>query len=152
MRARLESLNGAFISLDDRSRRLLDGLDEGRLFAKTIATARGPAPQSSGECVVRSAAKVEQTFGGITTRLWDDPFEWTLRERLTDKRSILRYLDEVAQTRARGIAFIASDAELTRLIQAPVKMRTLHEVLTLCLDYSRKLLDQAEAASQNHLR
>jgi hypothetical protein len=152
MRVILESLNGAFVSLDNRSRRLLEGLDEGRLFVEMIAAARGPAPLSSGECIVRSAAKVEQTFGGITTRLWDDPFEWTLPERLADKRSILQYLDEVAQTRTRGMAFIGSDSELGTLIQAPVKMRTLREVLTSCLDSARKLLDQAEAVNQNRLR
>jgi len=151
MRTILESLDDAFLSLDERSRRLLDRIDEGRLFAKAIETASGAAALPPGDYIVRSAARVEQTFGGITTRLWDDPFEWTLPERLGDKQSVLEYLDEVAETRARGMAFIGSDAELTKLIQAPVKMRTLHEVLTSCLDYARKLLERAEAANQNHL-
>ena len=30
---------------------------------------------SIGESVLRSAAAIEQTFGGITANLWDDPFE-----------------------------------------------------------------------------
>jgi hypothetical protein len=34
---------------------------------------------SCGEQVLRSAAIVEQSFGGLTANLWDDPFEWTLR-------------------------------------------------------------------------
>ena len=29
-----------------------------------------------------SAGTIEQTFGGITANLWDDPFEWTLPETL----------------------------------------------------------------------
>src|SRR6266498_5641946 len=54
---------------------------------------------SLGESVLRSAAVVEQTFGGITANLWDDPFEWTLPETLTTPESIVKYLGEVETTR-----------------------------------------------------
>src|ERR1043165_4779420 len=56
---------------------------------------------SCGEFILRSAAAVEQTFGGITTRLWDDPFEWTLPEQLSTNDLILKYLSEVEETRKR---------------------------------------------------
>ena len=49
--------------------------------------------------LLRSAAAVEQTFGGITTRLWDDPFEWTLPEKLSSTDLLIGYLNEVEQTR-----------------------------------------------------
>ncbi|HVF46385.1 MAG TPA: hypothetical protein VNA17_02345 [Pyrinomonadaceae bacterium] len=148
MRSILNALDTAFLALDQRSRGLLNRLDDEGLFSKRIKVDDGSGLLSCAECIVRSAAKVEQTFGGITTRLWDDPFEWTLPEKLGDKRSILQYLDEVAQTRARGMTFIRSDAELAKLIQAPVEMKTLHEVLTTCSDYAHERLDRAEAASQ----
>src|SRR3712207_7579473 len=47
-----------------------------------VARARTFPVYSCGEHVLRSAAAVEQTFGGITVNLWDDPFEWTLPESL----------------------------------------------------------------------
>ena len=74
---------------------------------------------SCGEYVLRTAAIVEKTFGGITTRLWDDPFEWTLPEKLSDKHAIIDYLDEVEQTRSNGFKFFTSDSDLTREMPAP---------------------------------
>src|SRR5712672_163326 len=50
---------------------------------------------SCGEQILRGAGIVEQTFGGITTNLWDDPFEWTLPENLTTPDKVAGYLDEV---------------------------------------------------------
>ncbi len=58
--------------------------------------------RSCGEYVLRSAATVEQTFGGITTNLWDDPFEWTLPETLPTPEKVVGYLKEVEATRKRG--------------------------------------------------
>jgi hypothetical protein len=84
---------------------------------------------SCGEFILRSAAMVEKTFGGITTRLWDDPFEWTLPEKLYDRENIVRYLDEVKTTRERGFTFFASDSDLARKIPSPEKLRPLIEVL-----------------------
>ena len=69
--------------------------------------------------ILRSAAAVEQTFGGITTRLWDDPFEWTLPEALSTNELILNYLNETEETRRKCFAFFASDEDLRREIPAP---------------------------------
>jgi len=57
---------------------------------------------SLAESVLRGAAAVEQTFGGLTANLWDDPFEWTLPENLSTKARIIEYLEEVAATRQRA--------------------------------------------------
>jgi hypothetical protein len=75
--------------------------------------------RSCGEYVLRSAATVEQTFGGITTNLWDDPFEWTLPETLTTPDKVAVYLDEVESTRKRGFEFFQSDDDLLKEIMAP---------------------------------
>jgi hypothetical protein len=48
--------------------------------------------------ILRSAAAIEQMCGGLTANLWDDPFEWTLPETLSNadrlssicRKSILR--------------------------------------------------------------
>ena len=74
---------------------------------------------SCGEYVLRSAAAVEQTFGGITSNLWDDPFEWTLPEVLPTPEKIVRYLDEVEATRKHGFEFLRSDEDLLKEIMAP---------------------------------
>ncbi len=74
---------------------------------------------SCGEYVLRSAAAVEQTFGGITSNLWDDPFEWTLPEVLPTPEKIVGYLEEVEATRKHGFEFLRSDEDLLKEIMAP---------------------------------
>ncbi len=74
---------------------------------------------SCGEYVLRGAAAVEQTFGGITVNLWDDPFEWTLPESLSTPKQILDYLKEVEATRQRGFQTIDSDCDLQKDIMVP---------------------------------
>jgi hypothetical protein len=85
---------------------------------------------SCGEHVLRSAAAVEQTFGGITANLWDDPFEWTLPETLTTPALVADYLMEVEATRQRGFQLFTGDDELRKEIAAPSgEMVTLHRLL-----------------------
>ena len=84
---------------------------------------------SCGEYILRSAAAVEQTFGGIMTKLWDDPFEWTLPEELATGAKILDYLAEVEATRRKGFAFFTSDDDLRREIPAPETMKSIAEIL-----------------------
>lgn len=88
---------------------------------------------SFGEYLLRSAGAVEQTFGGITARLWDDPFEWTLPEELSTNHKIAGYLNEVESARIRGFAFFQTDADLAKLIPAPEEMVSIHELLLATL-------------------
>jgi hypothetical protein len=62
---------------------------------------------------------VEQTFGGITANLWDDPFEWTLPENLTTPERLLEYFDEVAATRQRGFELFKDDGDLMKEVMTP---------------------------------
>ncbi len=125
----LSAIDSEFISLDSRSRELLAKLSDDQLFTKPRPITRTMAMFSCGEYMLRSAAMVEKTFGGITTRLWDDPFEWTLPEKMADRVSILQYLNEVEATRVKGFAFFASDQDLTRQIPAPERLRPLIDIL-----------------------
>jgi hypothetical protein len=72
-----------------------------------------------GVIVIKSAAVLEQTFGGLTSNLWDDPFEWTLPETLASGALIIRYLDEVDAARQRAFAFLADDSALTKRVSVP---------------------------------
>jgi len=90
-----------------------------------------PAP-TIGEQILKSAAVMEQTFGGLTANLWDDPFEWTLQETLSNADRIVEYIGEVDATRQRAFACIADDAALLKLVSVPSgKPRIL---LSLLLD------------------
>lgn len=78
-----------------------------------------PPSITTGENILRSASVVEQTFGGIASNLWDDPFEWTLPETLSTPELILEYLSEVESTRLRTFSSFDSDATLLKLIALP---------------------------------
>ena len=128
MNTTLSAFDREFISLDSGSRSLLAKVREEKLFDKPRDVPNSMAMFSCGEYILRSAAMVEKTFGGITTRLWDDPFEWTLPEKMADHESIYRYMDEVEATRLKGFAFFTSDDDLSRQIPAPEKLRPIIEI------------------------
>jgi hypothetical protein len=78
-----------------------------------------PHSTSVGESVVRSAATLEQAFGGLTINLWDDPHEWTLPETLSTSALIVEYLAEVDQARTRAFASLVDDSALEKYIALP---------------------------------
>ena len=78
-----------------------------------------PPEVSIGENILRSAAVIEQVCGGLTANLWDDPFEWTLPETLSNADRIIEYLSEVDLTRQRAFNSILDDGALTKLISVP---------------------------------
>ena len=103
----------AFKLLDSDWRELIDRLDDGAFYL--------PGEQRLTPCaeqILRSARIVEQSFGGITTNLWDDPFEWTLPETLTTRAKLISYLDEVRETRERGFCLFEDDADLLKTVAA----------------------------------
>jgi len=129
MNALLESFDHRFRLLHERSCQLLTLIDPADIFRKPREFKRSMAMFSCGEYLLRSAGAVEQTFGGITTRLWDDPFEWTLPEKLSTPAAVLEYLDEVERTRLAGFGFFTSDDDLQKQIPAPEKLRPLFDLL-----------------------
>lgn len=80
---------------------------------------RRPPNVTIGENLLRSAATLEQTFGGLMANLWDDPFEWTLPETLSSPELVNEYLSEVDAARQRAFKSIASDRELTKYVSGP---------------------------------
>lgn len=99
------------------------------LYRKPREIEHSMAAFSCGEFLLRSAAAVEQTCGGITTRLWDDPFEWTLPEKLSTPELVAGYMDEVEETRRVAFGFFKSDDDLHKQIPAPEDLRTIFDLL-----------------------
>ena len=118
------------------------------LFRKPRELDRMFAVFSVGECLIRSAAVVEQTIGGLTTRLWDDPFEWTLTAQLGSSAKVSEYLTEAEETRRRGFGFFASDETLGQTVSAPSGIITIFELLVDTLARANELQGRAFAIFQ----
>src|SRR5436309_10986811 len=113
----IECLDREFVQLHRSSRELIGRVSPELLYRKPPS--RSNVRLSAGEHILRSAASVEQTFGGITSNLWDDPFEWTLPETLPTPGKVAGYLDEVEATRRYGFERFKSDSDLLKEIMAP---------------------------------
>lgn len=139
MKTVFNALDARFQALHARSCQLIQNIPVEKLYWQPREIERDFPVNSCGEYILRSAGKIEQTFGGITTKLWDDPFEWTLPEALSTNELILNYLSEVEETRRRGFALFKSDEELGREIPAPEKLKSiiclLLETLALAENY-----------------
>ena len=127
----IQGLDRQFAQLHRDSHKIIESILPQVLYQQPARNPNSQPLHSGGEHLLRSAAIVEQTFGGITTNLWDDPFEWTLPETLTTPDKVAGYLDEVEVTRQHGFRHFKSDADLLREIMAPAG-RT--QLLPLLLD------------------
>lgn len=126
----LPVLEKQFLRLHRQSLLLIKATPAERFYWKPRESTEGSPVYSVGESILRSAGIVEQTFGGITTNLWDDPFEWTLPETLSSRESINGYLGEVEATCQRGFEVIKTDGVLFKLISMPSgEMQTINELL-----------------------
>jgi hypothetical protein len=115
----LSCLDRQFAGLHCANHELIKAIPVSLLYRQPPGSSSLFPVRSCGEYVLRAAAAVEQTFGGITSNLWDDPFEWTLPEALTTPEKVAGYLDEVETTRRRGFEFFQSDNDLLKQIMAP---------------------------------
>ena len=119
----VSALDGAFANLIDSLKVLVRPVELDLLYRRSESA-------SIGEQILRSAAAIEQTFGGLTANLWDDPFEWTLPETLSTSESIVEYLSEVDATRQRVFQSIDGDAALGKYVAVPSgEPKTLIELL-----------------------
>jgi len=129
MELKINFLRDQFISIDVRSRTLIERIPEEHLYSRPRELPNSLMMFSCGEYILRSAAVVEQVFGGLTTKLWDDPFEWTLPEKLFSKDLVLEYLADVKSTTDNGFKFLNSDADLDMHLPAPKTLRPIFEIL-----------------------
>lgn len=138
----IRTLDRCYLGLHERSCGLIAKITPETLFRKPK---EAYTPLSGGEYILRSAGLVEQTFGGITARLWDDPFEWTLPEELATPARVSEYLGEVEATRTRGFALFKTDENLRQTLPAPEKMTSLIELLVRTLAGAENLQGRARA-------
>lgn len=129
MKSFIDEFDRRFAELHERSRVMIGKIPPEKLYWQPREIRKDFPFNSCGEYILRSAGKVEQTFGGLTVKLWDDPFEWTLPEALSTNDLILNYLSEVEETRLRGFALLQSDADLQKEILAPEKLITIFSLL-----------------------
>lgn len=129
MKILIEAFDEQFSQIHRRSCEIISKIPAAKIYWQPREIQRDFPVNSCGEYILRSAGAVEQTFGGITVKLWDDPFEWTLPEALSTNELILNYLVEVEETRRRGFALFQSDADLQRQIPAPEKLKTIFTLL-----------------------
>jgi hypothetical protein len=121
----VETLDREFARLHVNSCAAIDDIPAGVLYAVPEHTGTSSSPPTTnsmlsiGESILRCAATVEQTFGGITSNLWDDPFEWTLPEHLSTPVKVKAYLVEVEITRKRAFSSFTDDDCLLKQIAVP---------------------------------
>jgi len=97
-------------------REIVEQIDQA--FAELIVSLKDLARSVQPENLIRSAAAIEQMCGGLTANLWDDPFEWTLPETLSNADRVIEYLNEVDLARQRTFDSI-DDAALSKYIAVP---------------------------------
>ena len=146
-RTSIDALDAEFRKLHEESKALIKKVDKEILFREIGDSHKSMMPHSVGTFAIRAAAAVEQTINGITVRLWDDPFEWTLPEQLPTVEDLTAYFDEVEAARIRGFKFLSSDADLQKQIPAPVELKSLEQILTDTLKRSNQLLSEAMSNS-----
>jgi len=148
MKSQIEIFDRQFSSINSRTDELLKRIPDDKLFWRPGELNQSYQMFSCGEYILRSAGAVEQTFGGITTRLWDDPFEWTLPEELSTVALMAKYVAEVEQTRLRGFTLFKADEDLRREMPAPEKLKTIFEILLETIARSEHFQGRAFAIFQ----
>lgn len=148
MRIFIEIFDRQFKNLYLRSVEIVQKTPPEKLYRQPLENDSLFPANSIGEYILRSAGAVEQTFGGILTRLWDDPFEWTLPETLSTNDLILRHLAEIEETRRRGFSLFQTDEDLRREIAAPEKLKSLFEVLLETIARAENYQGRAAAVFQ----
>jgi hypothetical protein len=145
----IEGFGAEFAKLYSGWYSLIEACPSRVIYRQSTDLVEGFTLPSVGESVLRSAAAVEQTCGGLTANLWDDGFEWTLPETLSTQERILEYLDEVDATRKRAFSSFLSDPDLLKVISAPSgKVQTVASLLLETLSRACQLQGQASLTAE----
>jgi hypothetical protein len=136
-------LDREFARLHAQSRALVERTPDSFLYMPVDQKA---GFKSIGDSILRSAAVVEQTFGGITANLWDDPFEWTLPEYLATPEKVCEHLEEVEATRLQAFASFVDEQLLKHVMMPSGETQPLLDLLHNTLARARDFQSQAELA------
>lgn len=158
MRDLIEIIDRHFSELHNSSVSLVREVGDKGLFLGRNDLDSLSASMTCGEQIVRSGAVVEQAFGGISARLWDDPFEWTLPEELSTAEKVEEYLYDVDAFRKKCMLAFGNDSELSRTVPAPEELRSILEIFLEAMTRSANhlgkatLLCQIQRARNQHVR
>jgi hypothetical protein len=141
----IQNFDERFAALHRRSCELLKLVPPDKLYYQPDYADKLMPMNSCGEHLLRSGGAVEQTANGMTTKLWDDPFEWTLPENLSTGEKVLEYLGEVEAARVRAFSLLQDDSDLYREIPAPEKLKNIHTLLLDTLARAEHLQGRAFA-------
>lgn len=130
---RVDNLDSQFAEIHETSCKAIAGLSREFLYTRNAKA----GDDSCGEQILRCAAVIEQSFGGITANLWDDPFEWTLPETLNTPAKVLEYLTEVETLRNRAFLAFNDDSDLSKEIMTPAGARQIFGFLLDTLNRAR---------------
>jgi uncharacterized damage-inducible protein DinB len=115
---------------------VLDLIPEERLYLKPFESPNFIRVYSCGELISHIGGIVEYTFNGITSNLWEEPFEWITREVLPTRAHVAAYLEEVARVRRMAFDDFRDD-DLPKQIYFPNGVgTTLGEILTKTLSHA----------------
>ncbi|CAN5745353.1 hypothetical protein BH20ACI4_BH20ACI4_09640 [soil metagenome] len=129
MKTFIEIFDRKFLEIYQNSKNIIEKTSDEILYKQLNKKETDFPFNSVAGNILRSAGAVEQTFGGITVRLWDDPFEWTLPEELKTGAKIIEYLNDAEETRKRGFTLFISDEDLKKEIPAPDEFKTIFQIL-----------------------
>lgn len=79
--------------------------------------------------------------------MWDDPFEWTLPEKLSTVAAVREYASEVEASRKRAFETLTG-VDLTKRIPAPESLRSLFDILVTALERASHFQGRAIALYQ----
>jgi hypothetical protein len=144
-RESIESFDREFISVLLELTALIQSIPGEKIYLNPMGAAEG----SVAESIVKCAGTLEQALGGLTTNLWDDPFEWTLPETLSTTEHIIDYLAEVDGARSRAFAFLVDDSALGKYIAVPSGEQTsiqnlLADALAKARPYQARAVETAK--------
>jgi hypothetical protein len=128
IRQQVEDLANQFAEIHETSSDFIANLPDELLYTRA---GEASSHDTCGEHILRCSAVIEQSFGGMTANLWDDPFEWTLPETLDTQAKMLEYLGEVEDLRNRAFLAFKNDADLSKEIMTPAGVK---QILPFLLD------------------
>jgi uncharacterized damage-inducible protein DinB len=111
-------------------------IPEERLYWKPFESSNFIRIYSCGELISHVGGIVEYAFNGITSNLWEEPFEWITREVLPTRAHIASYLEEVASLRRMGLERL-TDEDLSKRVYFPnATATTIGEILIKALAHA----------------
>jgi len=115
-RQKVEELDRQFAEIHESSCDFVSNVSTELLYRRP---SEATSIDTCGEQILRCGAVIEQSFGGLTANLWDDPFEWTLPETLNTPARVLEYLREVEELRNQAFLAFSDDSDLCKEIMTP---------------------------------